>query len=317
MVVCESKSKRKKALGTCAIVFAVFAIIIFILVALLEWTDVIRCNHTWAHRGYVAPTCVTQGFSDEQYCTKCGDIFKFPGRPTPCVSVEQCTACDSHEFRFKFDSEAGTCVITGLGPDFSGDKVVIPAEYKGFRVIGIGDGAFGRCEDIKSVEIADTVLEIGINAFAYCTALESVNFGATSTIKIINNQAFMYCESITRIDIPDSVIEIGEKSFAECMSLENVVFGEDSALEIINGQAFKRCRNLTSFTVPAGVVKIGSEVFWHCNSLQKVEFMKTDGWAIKSAISTQNTPIDVENPEENATNLLSIYIDEILIRVEG
>ncbi len=222
MAECESKIKRKKILGSCAITLAIFALVIFVFVALLEWTDIIRCHHTWAHRGYIAATCVTKGFSSEQYCTKCGDIFKFPGSPTPCVSVEQCTACDSHEFRFKVNSETNTGIITGLGPDFSGDKVVIPAEYKGFKVIGIGNGAFKYCDEIKSVEIADTVVEIGNGAFAYCSSLESVTFGENSALEAISSQLFYGCNSLLSIYIPDSVKEIGEKAFANCVNITNV-----------------------------------------------------------------------------------------------
>ena len=36
MEKCKDKSKRKKTLGVCAIVFAIFAVVVFILYALLE-----------------------------------------------------------------------------------------------------------------------------------------------------------------------------------------------------------------------------------------------------------------------------------------
>lgn len=317
MVGHKTKTKRKKVFFSCAITLAIFALVIFVFVALLEWTDIIRCHHTWAHRGYVAPTCVTQGFSDEQYCTKCGEVFKNRrGKPTPYAKVEDCTACDSHEFRFEVDSETNTGIITGFGPDFSGDKVVIPAEYKGFKVIGIGNGAFNYCDEIKSVEIADTVLEIGNSAFAYCYELESVTFGENSALKVIGSQSFKNCGSLQSIDVPDGVKEIGEQTFANCVSMASVNFGDSSLLEVINSSAFSGCRNLISFTVPAKVIKIGREVFYGCKNLQKVVFENPTGWVIKSPVSTNNTPIDVGNPEDNAVNFLSIYQDDILIREE-
>ncbi len=85
---------------------------------------------------------------------------------------------------------------------------------------------------------------------------------------------------------------------------------------MINSQAFMHCENIASFTVPAKVVKMGSEVFRNCYNLQNVIFENPNGWAIKSPVSTDNTRIDVGNPEDNAVNFLSIYQDDILIREE-
>ena len=59
-------------------------------------------------------------------------------------------------------------------------------------VTNIGDGAFYKCEYLKSINIPDSVTNIG-------------------------DYAFVGCESLTSINIPNSVTNIGRSAFIECI----------------------------------------------------------------------------------------------------
>ena len=137
-----------------------------------------------------------------------------------------------------------------------------------YGVTRIGDYAF-YCANLTSVEIPDTVVHIGVNAFedssikyieyndAYYMGTSdnpyAILFSAKSTditniiihndTKFIANDAFYECENLTSIVLPESVISIGEYAFSGCTNLTNIVI-PDSIMGVGNN-AFIRCKSLT------------------------------------------------------------------------
>lgn len=86
--------------------------------------------------------------------------------------------------------------------------------------------------------IAPTTEIIAASAFAYCTAMEEVNF--PETLLAINEYAFTGCAGLIEISLPQSVITI-----QQC--------------------AFWNCQNLTSCQILHHVTTIGTDAFANCS----------------------------------------------------
>ena len=84
-------------------------------------------------------------------------------------------------------------------------------------VTKIGDNAFYRCEDLKSITIPESVTSI-------------------------DYEAFENCESLTSITIPNSVTSIGEYAFVDCYKLESIILSE--SITHINSNVFAWCNKL-------------------------------------------------------------------------
>lgn len=64
----------------------------------------------------------------------------------------------------------------------------------------------------------DSLLTIGASAFGKVSSLVSVEFSATSKIKVIEQQAFEYT-SITSVYLPATLEEVGQYVFRRCEKL--------------------------------------------------------------------------------------------------
>ena len=134
--------------------------------------------------------------------------------------------------------------------------------------VGIGGGAFRRCDRLTSITIPNGVMSIGQAAFANCDNLTSITI--PDSVTSIGYFAFDGCSSLTSIAIPDSVRTIADFAFDGCSSLTSVVFGENSQLISIGNKAFYECYSLTSITIPDSVKIIADYVFDGCSSLTSV-----------------------------------------------
>ena len=134
-------------------------------------------------------------------------------------------------------------------------------------VTEIGRWAFHGCDGLTSVVIPEGVTEIGPYAFSDCTGLTSVVI--PDSVTKIGDEAFCGCCSLTSVEIPDSVTDITYAAFEGCTGLISVVI-PDSVTEI-DSSAFEGCTGLTSVVIPSSVTKIGDEAFCGCSSLTAVK----------------------------------------------
>ena len=180
----------------------------------------------------------------------------------------------------------------GIEKYIGSDKsVVIPTEIDGATVTQILGAAFME-QDIESVIIPDTVVNISAGAFSACTKLTKVKFG----IKVANigENAFDGCVSLEEIDLPDSVILIEESAFKDCTALKTIsipnqaalysgAFYNNSSLVSVNFEdgakslggysAFMHAESLAEVTIPASVEQIRNRLFNGCKKLNKVTFL--------------------------------------------
>jgi len=113
-------------------------------------------------------------------------------------------------------------------------------------VINVGDSAFGGCNALTNVTIANTVTNIGKGAFSGCVNLSSISLG--DGLINVGEGAFANCDALQTIIFPDGLRSVGPFAFHHCMRLETVIFG----------------RNLTY---------IGQAAFSYCSSIREVFFL--------------------------------------------
>lgn len=199
------------------------------------------------------------------------------------------------------------------------EECVVGSELEGIPIIGINDGAFADCVNLKTLDldaITDT-FEIGrttaqgtTGAFEGCTSLDTVIFPSNfNEISFIN--AFKNCTALTGLDF--SNITSGKIQLANsCLSGSGVVdIDTEDVVETIGPDAFKDCLALNSLITEAyyfgngafigssikeitfnnkNITTLGAQLFKDCPNLDTINFNgtkaewyalnKTDGWEI-------------------------------------
>lgn len=134
--------------------------------------------------------------------------------------------------------------------------VIIPEEYRGYKVTWIKDGAFKSNKTVKSVHIPKSITFIGEAVFADCDNLTKFTtdnsiYGTTGTIlyRKDNNRIIGYaCGAKTSaLTIPSNMVTIAPHSFHGADNLKTVV--TNKGLKEIGYSAFKDCKNLKSIYV--------------------------------------------------------------------
>ena len=167
----------------------------------------------------------------------------------------------SYQFILNADNTATITKYTG-----NEHRITIPArvtqDAQTYPVSKIGDRVFYNYKYVlTSVQIPDTVTEIGSNAFYNCTSLKSVTIqdNKPSCVKKIGRQAFMFCSVLSDISILDSVTEIDSEAFHHCEELDTVTIPE-GVTSVADG-IFSYCYSLHTVTLPDSVTAIEARAF--------------------------------------------------------
>ena len=162
----------------------------------------------------------------------------------------------------------------------------IPSTLKHISVKGGGEVpqyAFYGCHSVESIELPNTMTNIGYSAFGYCSNLASISI--PDSVTSIENEAFYGCNSLTNliashvhsgipkdqlvsVTIPDGITIICNSAFSGCGSLTSVTIPD--SVTSIGSSAFSDCSRLASVTIPFTVREIGDYAFSECESLHKV-----------------------------------------------
>ena len=97
----------------------------------------------------------------------------------------------------------------------------------------IGNSAFSSCDQLRGVNIPDSVIEIG-------------------------NSAFSSCSSLRNVKLPDQITKIEDETF-EGAALSSIII--PNKVETIGARAFALCSDLETITLPKSVTQIGSSAF--------------------------------------------------------
>lgn len=161
----------------------------------------------------------------------------------------------------------------------------------------IGDYAFYKCYDLKSVTIPDSVTSIGNHAFKYCSELTSVKLSAN--LDRIDDGAFYYCSLLANVTLPDSLTSIGDEAFGSCYELTNVII--PNSVTHVGKSAFNYCSALTSINIPENITTINEYVL--------------SGTDIRSIVVPDGVTVIGDNAFSSCYSLKSITIPATVTRI--
>ena len=120
-------------------------------------------------------------------------------------------------------------------------------------------------DKIKTVELPDTITEIGGSAFSG-TGIQEIMI--PDHVKTIGDFAFDDCRQLKEVVVPEGVTTVGAMAFSECESLETLQL--PSTLLTVEESLCRGCKNLTSVSVAAGVTEIKEDAFAQCVKLKDI-----------------------------------------------
>ena len=241
------------------------------------------------------------------------------------VSLSGCNliseANPATDFEYGFSREGGISIRDYIGSD---KTVVIPSKIDGQAVTMIAGGAFVGtsieslvipdsvkfvvarafygCDQLKTVDFGDGIIEIQEEAFRECTALESIIL--PKNLETIGEGAFYGCTSATEIYIPKTLTNWSAgyqyPIFGFCTALETLTI--EDGLSVLEGAGSFCCASsLKNLVIPASVKKIGDVAFHSATALESVTFLGDAPQVTENVFGYPNT--------ETASPNLVIYYD--------
>lgn len=102
---------------------------------------------------------------------------------------------------YKLSSDGSYYIVTGIGDTLEDVNIVIPSTYNNKPVKEINEYAFFYRNDIKSIDIPDSVTVVGKGAFMGCSNLKEIKFKNAD----FKDDAFYNCTSLRKITFNDRV----------------------------------------------------------------------------------------------------------------
>lgn len=216
------------------------------------------------------------GFSEEKWCFKEGE---YPSLKILSASEEGVEDDVIDEYGrisgvyYELDPNTQTAKVIYGNIKYTGDVVIKDSIINGgktYLVTSIGQWAFGKCSDLTSITIPNTIEKIGITAFMDCTSLNTIVL--PNTITEIGDQAFEGCTSLKTINLPDGLTSISKGLFFNCNSLESITipksvrsFTSTFPMDAEEFNPFEGCSALSSIVVEDGNLVYDSRN--NCNAI--------------------------------------------------
>lgn len=186
---------------------------------------------------------------------------------------------------WSYDINKGILTISGSGDmyDFKYNEDAPWIKYASLvstivfdgEITSIGDHAFYKFSAISNVEIPDTIVKIGNNAF-YDSSIRHINF--PPALLSIGIQAFKFCEGLRELEFNQGLQEVGDGAFNSCYNIKNVILTDKIAE--LGTSAFQDCTNLQTAYYMGTVEQYNNMVvrldnFW-VQQLANTYYLSTD-----------------------------------------
>ena len=188
---------------------------------------------------------------------------------------------------------------------FTGDITANPLQGRFYLAAENGVDLYLNGNLVTDLVIPESITEIFPYVFNGCRSLKSVTIYGKMTQF---SYSFRFCRNLESVTILDGVTSIGAEAFYDCENLANVIIPD--SIITIDDMAFYKCVSLTDITIPANVTSIGDSAFEECEKLANVTFEDTSTWYTTDEddkYDSNQLPMDVTDPEVNASNLKDIY----------
>lgn len=196
--------------------------------------------------------------TDDSGQTSIGNVEIAPKNEEEASTESTEETVEAAQMNFVYEIKNGEATIVGFrGND---ENVKIPSSIDGVAVTYIAEDAFYQCTNIKSVEIPESVVEIGQWAFAE-TGLQKVIIPAS--VRKIGDAAFCRCKNLEEVRLFNGVKEIGEGAFSET-AIKDIVL--PNSLTIVGDSTFSKCTKLVSATLSSNLTEIADYMFNGCTS---------------------------------------------------
>ncbi len=135
-------------------------------------------------------------------------------------------------------------------------------------ITNIGSSAFSHNKGLTSIIIPNSVTNIGSNAFYNCSGLISLTL--SNNITSIESGTFYGCSGLTTIDIPNGVTSIDSQAFYNCSGLTSINI--PNSITTMDGvYIFSGCSSLISIRLPNNLSEIGGYAFMNCIKLISID----------------------------------------------
>ena len=173
---------------------------------------------------------------------------------------------------FGYATREGTdeAVLTSVKSEHA--TLLLPTSINGFRVVGIGDGAFAAlsAEKVQKIIVPDTVVEIGEDAFAESAGIAIEIRGV---LQSVGERAFFGCDGLKAVVLGDGVSRIACDAFSGS-GIRSLML--PSTLTVIEEGAFQDCASLQTLVMHATLAAtdapfaVEDSAFRECDALKTV-----------------------------------------------
>ena len=145
---------------------------------------------------------------------------------------------------------------------------------KKYAVQKVGSYAFNCQNDLQSIYVPRTVTEIESHAAIKAEKLNRVNVADESQLVNIGEEAFKWCTGLKRFTFDGtslSMESINKAAFYGCTALEQVLWKAKTELQTIQDYAFFKCSVLNNFTMPNTTLSVGNSAFRYNAGLTDIQ----------------------------------------------
>lgn len=172
-----------------------------------------------------------------------------------------------YTFAYYFaDEEMTKIYVTGFkGNVPANGEVEIPDTIDGYTVIGIAEHTFDNLDDLTSVLIPSTVINIDVDAFYGCKNIQNIEIKNKNEIDV-GEDVF---DATEWYETHKKDYVISGTTLVEYKGSDEIVTVPANCTMIADG-AFKNNKNITTVYIENGIATIGDNAFAGCENLKVI-----------------------------------------------